>query len=234
METIYISVEKNVKVFELYKELWRQRRVNGIMVRSITEAIGTVNVIRNSKTQFLYFISISSDDIDYMPQLSILSEASDAPILIATTHDNEDEHHEAIEKGAFFYGQFCEDPEKNIRSVVTHINRYYLTIGKKAPENVFVCGGISLSISQRTVYVKGIKVVLTTTEFNTLSYLMENRGSALSYEQIYEEVWKEKPGNSCNEAVKSTIKRIRKKLSADNNDISIIENIWSYGYKIPL
>lgn len=235
METVYISVEKNADVFEQYKELWRRRMINGIMVGSMREAIERATNIRNSKTQCLYFVSISSDDINYMSELPILSEATDAPILIATSHDNEDEHHEAIEKGAFFYGQFCEDPEKNIRSVVVHVKRYYLTMGKRAMENVIVHGRITLSHSQRTVCMDGSEVDLTNTEFNVLSYLFENRGSALSYEKIYGDIWKEKASDSSNEAVKSAVKRIRKKLGdVDSDENIIIENIWGYGYKVPI
>lgn len=234
METVYISVEKNAEIFEKYKALWRQRMINGIMVRSMREAIEKATTIRNSKNQCLYFISISSDDINYMSELPILSKATDAPILIATSHDNEDEHHEAIDNGAFFYGQFCEDPEKNIRSVVVHVKRYYLTIGKKALENVIIHGRVALSHSQRTVCIDGVEIDLTNTEFNVLSYLFENRGSALSYEQIYEDVWKEKTSDTSNDAVKSAVKRIRKKLGVDSEENSIIENIWGYGYKVPI
>lgn len=232
METVYIAVEKNCEVFEFYKKLWKRRRVNGIMAASMSEAIQTAAVMKNSKTQYLYFISVSADDIDYMPQLPILSDVTDAPILIATSHYDVDEHHEAIAKGAFFYGAFCEDPEKNIRSVITHVKRYCHTMEKNAQENVITHGGVTLSLSQRTVYANDSEVELTNTEFNVLCYLFENRGSALSYEQIYEEVWKEKSVDSRNDAVKSTLKRIRKKLGDDKN--CIIENIWGYGYKVPL
>jgi len=56
----------------------------------------------------------------------------------------------------------------------------------------------------------------------------------LSFERIYEEVWKEKPNGSATEAIKSTVKRIRKKLALDSDDNSLIENIRGYGYKIPI
>ena len=56
-----------------------------------------------------------------MPQLNILSEEADAPILIATSNCNVIEHHEALNNGADFYGGYCDAPEQNINAVIASI-----------------------------------------------------------------------------------------------------------------
>jgi hypothetical protein len=78
----YISIEKNIKIFELYKALWNQHGVTGIRADNMTEGIEKAIEIEKSKADELYFIAIVADDVDFMAQLKILSAETNAPIPI--------------------------------------------------------------------------------------------------------------------------------------------------------
>jgi two-component system response regulator PrrA len=92
-----------------------------------------------------------------------------------------------------------------------------------------------LALDQRTrwVWVGGRKVELTRLEFNSLAYLFERQGYAISGEELLREVWE------CDDAdertiatVKSCISRLRKKLGDDANDPRYIFNVWGVGYRL--
>lgn len=233
MDATYISIEKNTEVFELYKELWGNRGISGIRADTMTEAIEMAVTIEKSRTQYLYFIDIAADDIDFMPQLAILNEVTGAPILIATSNYSEDEHHEALTNGADFYAQYCDNPEKNINGVIAAVNSYQRAANKqKTPSNILSCGGILISLSQRKTFVNDAKIKLTGLEFDLLHYFMSNLDRALSYEQIYLQVWKEKYNESYIQAIKSAIKKLRKKISSDKDENRVIKNVRGFGYKM--
>jgi DNA-binding response OmpR family regulator len=118
----YISIEKNIEVFNFYKNLWSEHGIIGIRAENMTEGIEKAIEIEKSPHNELYFIDIVADDIDYMAQLKILSNETTAPILIATSKYSEKEHHEAFNNGADFYGGYCKMPEQNIEGVISAIN----------------------------------------------------------------------------------------------------------------
>lgn len=191
MEAVYISIEKNIAVFNEYKKLWSSRGIGGICVDSMTEGIETAIAIGQSNTECLYFIDIVADEIDFILLLPLLDEAVDAPILIATPKSNytEDEHHRALNNGAYFYEPYCDDLEKNINGVIAAVNSYHrVTKKQKTPSDILSCGGILISLSQHKAYVHDMFVPLTPQEFEVLHILILNAGKVLTYGEIYRHI----------------------------------------------
>jgi DNA-binding response OmpR family regulator len=234
MNATYISIEKNIKTFEFYKQLWGSRGIIGVRADTMTKGIEMAIAVEKSKTQYLYFVDIVADNIDYMPELSELYERINAPILIAASVYNVDEHHKALNNGAYFYGQYNGEAEKNVNVVITVANRYHHKKEQRTETNILTNGGISVFISQRQAFVNDTQIKLTKIEYDLLCYFMSNIGSALSYGQIFLNVWNDKYNETSNEAIKGIIKRLRKKLANDENENCIIENIHSFGFKMPL
>jgi DNA-binding response OmpR family regulator len=187
--------------------------------------------IEKSKADELYFIDIVADDIDFMPQLKILSSETNAPILIATSNPDNEEHHEALRNGADFYGEYCETTEQNIKGVISFINSLNRRAIKpvQAIELIFY-SNILISPTHRHVFVDNKEAGLTKTEFDVLYYLMNNRGCVLTFEQIYNYVWNDENEEVAHTAVKNTIQRIRHKIDINSN---IIENVRGVGYRLP-
>ena len=93
-------------------------------------------------------------------------------------------------------------------------------------EKTIVIGDLVLDKESFEVKQNGVKLDLTTREFELLKYFMENAGIALSKEQIFEAVWGNEYGDIGTVAV--NIKSLRDKLK--DNDKYII-TVWGYGYK---
>ena len=90
MQSFYVSIEKNVEVFESYRAVWEMRGIRGVRAGNMTGGINKVIEIEKSEGDELFFVDIVEDDIDFLPQLKILAGETDAPNLIATSHPNED------------------------------------------------------------------------------------------------------------------------------------------------
>jgi len=146
----YIAIEKNIEVFERYRVLWNKLGIDGIRVGTMAAGIEKAIEIEKSKIEELYFISIVASDIDFMPQLKILSDEADAPILIATANYDAEEHHQALGNGADFYGGFFDDSEQNINMVLASINSIDRRVKKKKLfSKIMIYNGILLSKVQQ-------------------------------------------------------------------------------------
>lgn len=82
----------------------------------------------------------------------------------------------------------------------------------------------------------GEEVGLTRLEFQTISFLLDNLGTAVSYEEIYKNVWKSEFGDAQTGnkqyRVSNLIFHLRKKLEADPAQPKYIKTIRSKGYMI--
>lgn len=114
--------------------------------------------------------------------------------------------------------------EELVARVKAHIRRE--NRANISPSNIIKIGNIEINKESYEAKKKGEPVVLSTKEFELLSYLMSNAGVVLSKEQIYNAVWKTEYGDIGTVAV--NIKSLRKKLDPEEK---YIITIWGLGYK---
>ncbi|MDO4594307.1 MAG: response regulator transcription factor [Tissierellia bacterium] len=99
----------------------------------------------------------------------------------------------------------------------------------KKDDDTLTIDGISLSLTQKCVFVDGVRKNLTSIEFKILKLLMENPESVFSTDEIYEYVWKEPALDT--KTVSVHIKRIRDKIEIDPKNPRYILVSWGLGYK---
>jgi len=230
----YIAIEKNEEGFEFYKALWSKRGITGYMADTMTKAIEKATDIENSKSEELYFVSIVADSIDYIPQLSYLNDKATAPILVATSKFDEEEHDKALENGADFYGQYRSDPEQNINSVITAINSKTRARKQKSSTDLITCNGILLSPSHRRVFVNDKEIELTRREFDILHLMIKKPEQVFTHNQIINKVWDGEYENADKTLLWNSIKRLREKLKATPNGKQYIETVREVGYRFSL
>jgi len=215
--------------------MWNERGADGIIVGSMTEGIAKAIEIEKSKTDELYFIDIIADEINFLPQLKILSEETIAPILVATYHFNEEQHLDVLNNGADFYAQLSQTPERNIDGVLAVINSIRQRARKpNPPSNSIIHHGIILAPSYRnTVFAGNHKIELTRREFDILHYLMLNHGKVLTYKQIYNRVWGSEYEDASPDVLRNAISRLREKLRIEPGSTEYIKTVLEVGYSFP-
>lgn len=86
-----------------------------------------------------------------------------------------------------------------------------------------------IDLSSGTVVLDGESLLLTRKEFQLLTYLVENRGLALSQEDIYQAVWGGPP-ETCGNTVKVNISRLRSKLHLNDASAFELSSVPGRGY----
>lgn len=99
-------------------------------------------------------------------------------------------------------------------------NRMPQDAGKPYTTNVMV------DEKRRTVVINGTNILLSKKEFEVLTLLMEQKGEAISAEEIKRRVWPEE-ADSDGASVRVYIQRIREKLGPD---LGRIDNNYGNGY----
>jgi DNA-binding response OmpR family regulator len=233
MKNYYIAIERDIKRFEFYKTLWEAHDIEGIKADTMTDGIREVIRIEKSKVSEVYFVSIVADEVDFMPQLNILREGTEAPILVAVSKTNysEVEHHEALKNGADFYAPYCETPERDIVGVLSVINsishRYK---SRKSHCKILAYGDILIDEQHHKAFFKDKEVLLTGTEMKIMHYMMINRGIILKHEQIYRNAYDDFDDRTP-DSLYSAMKRLRRKIyEAVNTDY--IETVRGVGYRL--
>ena len=96
-----------------------------------------------------------------------------------------------------------------------------------ARDSKFAAGPVSVDRSSRRASVSGQEVRLTAIEHRLLVTLVERRGTALSRQKLYQDVWEANP-NVQTRTVDMHVQRLRKKLGHTAN---LIETVRGVGYR---
>ena len=107
------------------------------------------------------------------------------PVILITAKDGEDDVVDGLELGA---DDYIAKPF-GMAELVARVRARLRRRGVKGAVNRFEAGDLVLDHRAHTVTVGGEKVALTLKEYDLLHYLMENRGTAFSREQLLNRIW---------------------------------------------
>ena len=176
----------------------------------------------------LFIVDLGLPDSTGLVVLRRLREWTQAPIVVLTVHDGEDEKIEALDSGAddyitkpFSTGELLA----RMRAALRHAN--------KTPndEPVFHSGQLEVDLAARRVLCKGQPVKLTATEYDLLRLFVQHAGKVLTHRQILREIW-----GATNEANTQYLRvymgRLREKLELDPADPPMFFTEPGVGYRL--
>jgi len=73
---------------------------------------------------------------------------------------------------------------------------------------------------------------LTPTEFSILSILLERKGTVVSAEELFHEIWHDEYYSKSNNTITVHIRHLREKMGDTADEPKYIKTIWGVGYKI--
>ena len=165
----------------------------------------------------LYILDINTPSIDGIELLkSIKKLNSQTKVMMISANINIDKI-----KEAYNYG--CDDYLKkpfDIEELILKIEKY-----NTKEKNIILDENIYFNLLTNELYINSQKVELTKKEKDLLILLLDNRGKTISYENIEDFVYKREAKTS--DAIRSLLKRLRKKLPKD-----LILNSIDEGYYI--
>lgn len=159
-------------------------------------------------------------------------EVKDIPILVVSAKKEDIDKIRGLELGADDYITKPFSPSELVARVKAHLSRYErLVKGGNGQENEFIeIRGIKIDKTARRVFVNGEEKVLTTKEFDLLTFLASNPNHVYTKEELFKEIWNmDSIGDIATVTVH--IKKIREKIELNTAKPQYIETIWGVGYR---
>jgi two-component system KDP operon response regulator KdpE len=176
----------------------------------------------------LFLIDLGLPDMSGAMVLKRLREWTQAPAIILTVQDGEDEKIEALDSGA---DDFVTKPFSTGELLARM--RAALRRANKTPtdEPVFRSGNLEVDLATRKVSCKGQPVKLTATEYDLLRLFVQHAGKVLTHRQILREIWGAAHENNT-QYLRVYMGRLREKLETDPNDQPVLLTEPGVGYRL--
>ena len=165
----------------------------------------------------------------------LLKKTQDIFIWVISKRTNKMNHIVYLQMGADgIFDNEC-DPEECQLMVVNALNRYnrMQTITEEPTKKTGSIHEIQLRPCNFSVLLDGEEINLTKLEFKTIEFLQTKQGVAVSYEEIYKNVW-ENDGNDKQYRVSNLIFHLRQKIERDTTHPKYIKTVRSKGYKLSI
>ncbi len=133
----------------------------------------------------LIILDLGLPDMDGVEVTRRLRDWSNAPVIILSVRDLEDDKVGALDAGA---DDYLTKPF-GLSELMARIRVAMRHAVASAPEPVFECGSLVVDLARREVNLRGERVALTPTEYDLLRVLVQNAGRVLTHNQLLRQVW---------------------------------------------
>lgn len=147
------------------------------------------------------------------------------PVLIVSARDTDDDVIQGLGLGGDEFVTKPFSPRVLVARVKANLRRIS---NANTPEDCIKFGDFTLLLNSCVLKKNGIKIPLSSKEYDVLEFLLKNAGQVLSPELIYDKIWKVKFGDLT--AVAVYIQRLRKKLEQDSGNSEFIITEFGKGY----
>ena len=189
-----------------------------------------------SKTDIdLAILDVMLPDIDGFHICQKIREKFFYPVIMLTAKVEDGDKIMGLTIGADDYITKPFNPLEVVARVKTQLRRYVSynnSANIQTPEcNEYDIKGLVINKNTHKCTLYGKEVLLTPIEFSILWYLCGHKGSVISSEELFENVWGEKFIDN-NNTVMAHIGRLREKLKEPAKKPKFIKTVWGVGYTI--
>lgn len=157
---------------------------------------------------------------------SMRAQHVDTPVLILTAKDGIDDKLRGFNVGADDYLTkpfHREELLARIKALLKRSGHFY-------QENILTIGNLQINLQNRSVTVAEHDVQSNGKEFDLLVYLVENKNTIITKEQIFDRLWGFESDTSIT-VVEVYMSNLRKKLKPDGAD-QLIKTLRNVGYML--
>ena len=201
----------------------------GFSIELVTDGRSAIDILESSQVD-LVLISHELEDMTGVTLCRNIRRFLDVPVIMFGAA-NETDHSgliSGIEAGADDYMiKPIHSDALNARITAVLRRRNWLNEEGKTLD-VYSTKKLRVDFKTRQVWVDGIEVSLTSTEFDLLGYLVQHPDQVLTYAQINEAVWS--PGGGGRHALSVHVSRLRQKIEDDPQSPKMLLTKWGVGY----
>ena len=181
----------------------------------------------------LAVLDVMLPDIDGFMILRKIREQYFFPVIMLTAKVEDRDKILGLTIGADDYITKPFNPLEVLARIKTQIRRSTRYNVKDPNKSIseYDIRGLQINRESHKCILFGKELSLTPIEFDLLWYLCSHQGRAVSSEELFEAVWKEKYFNS-NNTVMAHVGRLRKKMKEPVKNPKFIKTVWGVGYTI--
>lgn len=182
----------------------------------------------------LAILDIMMPEIDGLILCRKIREHHQYPIIMLTAKGETMDKVTGLTLGADDYMTKPFLPLELVARVKAQLRRYktYNQTQSQPNEEIIVYGGLLLNISTHECFLNEKPLSLTPTEFAILRILCQHKGSVVSAENLFHEIWGEEYYDKKNNTISVHIRHLREKLGDSFENPKYIKTVWGCGYKI--
>ena len=204
--------------------------ISGFEVEIVNDGLNGLNYALSEDFD-LVIIDLMLPGMDGFEILKQIRESKNTPVILVSAKKDDIDKIRGLGLGADDYMTKPFSPSELVARVKAHLARYERLINSNVVENdVVEIRGIKIDKTARRVYVNGEEKILTTKEFDLLTFLASNPNRVFTKDELFQEIWNmESIGDIATVTVH--IKKIREKVEMDTTKPQYIETIWGVGYR---
>ncbi len=197
-------------------------------------ALEALQCIETTKLD-LAILDIMLPDMNGLTLCQKIREHHHYPIIMLTAKDEETDKITGLTLGADDYITKPFRPLEMVARVKAQLRRYKrYNPGRtgEAASPVIVHSGLVMNVDTHECLLNEKPLMLTKTEFSILRILLEKKGSVVSAEELFHEIWQDEYYSKSNNTITVHIRHLREKMSDTVEHPKYIKTIWGVGYKI--
>jgi two-component system KDP operon response regulator KdpE len=172
-------------------------------------------------------LDLGLPDMDGIDVLKRVREWSQAPVIVLSVREGEEDKVLALDNGA---DDFVTKPFSTVELVARlRVARRH---ARPLEENaVFIAGPLQVDLAGRLVTFKGQEVKMTPTEYALLRLLVRNAGKVVTHRQILKEVWGPNYGDQTH-YLRVYMAHLREKLESNPSRPELLLTEPGVGYRL--
>ena len=220
---------KQLKILDVDDEDRMRKLVRDFLVRKQYEVVEAsngeeaVDVFVESNDIDLIILDVMMPKMDGWEACREIRKISKVPIIMLTAKSEESDELLGFELGVDEYISKPFSP----RILVARVDAILRRTNNIGQDQIEQAGDIEINKAAHIVTVKGEPIELSFKEFELLSYFIQNKGIALSRENILNNVWNYDYFGDAR-TIDTHVKKLRNKLGECGK---YIVTIWGMGYK---
>jgi two-component system KDP operon response regulator KdpE len=221
-----ILIDDDNDLLQLTSYIFKSAGAEVIIAHDGTEGIGKILTHRPN----LILLDIHLPGFDGFEVCKIIRQISNAPLIILTASDLEENHVQAMELGAddFVVKPFAAAVLLARANAI--LRRSGIGYENEHPiDPNYNDGRLMIDNDRRQILINGKQVKSGPTEFRLLTYLLRNVGKAITHNQLLANVWGEEYRGNI-DILQVYISNLRHKIEEDPKEPRYIRVVHGYGY----
>jgi len=195
----------------------------GYVVLEAANGEEAVDIFFSDKNISMIILDVMMPKMDGWQVCHEIRKTSKVPIIMLTAKSEEQDELMGFELGVDEYISKPFSP----KILVARVDAILRRTNKLGADSIITVGNLQIDKLAHQVRVSGNIVELSFKEFELLVYFVENKGIALSRENILNAVWSYDYFGDAR-TIDTHVKKLRAKLT---DDADYIKTIWGMGYK---